>query len=113
MEIEINGKLRELKFGIGAIRKLDAVYQLEMEGIQFGAGLMMASAQLQQYNPTALSEVIRCAATGNPSTRQVDNAIEKYAEENDGLGELFDEVIDELGKSPVAKDTTQRLKNLT
>jgi|SRR5699024_815928 len=112
MEIEIKGKLRELRFGIGFIRKLDEAYQLEMSGIQFGAGLMMANVQLQQYNPAALSEVIRCASNGNPSLRDVDKAVEDYAEENDGLGSLFEEVIEQMGKSPVVKDTTERMKEL-
>lgn len=112
MEIEIKGKLRELKFGIGFIRKLDEVYTIERDGVEFGFGLAMANIQLQQYNPSALSEVIRCASTGNPSLRDVDNAIEEYAEENDGLGGLFDEVITELGKSPLVKDTMKRMTEI-
>lgn len=112
MEIEIKGKLRELKFGIGFIRKLDEAYTVEMHGIPFGMGLTMASAQLQQYNPTALSEVIRSASVGNPSLRDVDKAIENYAEEHDGLGDLFEEVIGEMGKSPIVKDTMKRMENM-
>lgn len=108
MEIEIKGKLRELRFGIGFIRKLDQVYIVEMNGIPFGMGLTMASAQLNQYNPSALSEVIRCASTGSPSLRSVDKAVEEYAVENDGLGDLFDEVKEEMGKSPIVKDTMER-----
>lgn len=112
MELEIKGKLRELKFGIGFIRKLDEVYTVEREGVQFGMGLAMANIQLQQYNPSALSEVIRCASTGNPSLRDVDNAVEEYAEENDGLGGLFEEIIEELGKSVTVKDTMTRMSQL-
>ena len=112
MEIEIKGKLRELKFGIGFIRKLDEVYTIDMNGIPFGMGLTMASAQLQQFNPATLSEVVRCASTGNPSLRDVDTALEEYAEEHDGLGELFDEVTEALGKSPLVKDTMERLKQV-
>lgn len=109
MELNIGGKSRELRFGIGFIRKLDDVYTVEMNGIPFGIGLTMASAQLQQYNPAALSEVVRCASNGNPSLRDVDNAIEEYADKNDGLGELFELVIGEMGKSSVVKDTMKKL----
>lgn len=112
MEFKIKDKVRELKFGIGFIRRLDEVYTVDMNGIPFGMGLTMANAQLQQFNPATLSEVIRCAATGNPSLRDVDNAIEEHAEDNDGLGDLFDEVLEELGKSPIVKDTMKRLKQV-
>ena len=54
MEFVINGKERELKFGIGFIRKLDDVYKVDYNGIEFGMGLNMANIQLQQFNPTAL-----------------------------------------------------------
>lgn len=112
MEFEINGKERELKFGIGFIRKLDEVYKVEYNGIEFGMGLNMANAQLQQFNPTALSEVIRSAIKGNVSQRQMDEAIEEYADENDGLGSLFESVIDEMGKSTVVKDTLKRAQQM-
>lgn len=113
MEFMINGKERELRFGIGFIRKLDEAYTVEMNGIPFGMGLTMASAQLAQYNPTALSEVIRSAVKGNVSLRDVDGAIEDYAMEHGGLGELFEQVVEEVGKSPVAKDTMKKLEIAT
>ena len=112
MEFVINGKERELKFGIGFIRKLDEVYKVDYNGIEFGMGLNMANIQLQQFNPTALSEVIRSAIKGNVSQRQMDEAIEEYADENDGLGSLFESVIDEMGKSTVVKDTLKRAQKL-
>lgn len=113
MEFNINGKTKELKFGIGFIRKLDAKYTGEMEGIKFGMGMMMATVQLRQYNPAALSDVIHCAMKGSPKVNDVDEVIEAYADEHDGLGDLFEEVLSEMGKSNVIKDTQERLQNLS
>ena len=113
MEFVINGKERELKFGIGFIRKLDDVYKVDYNGIAFGMGLNMANIQLQQFNPTALSEVIQAAVKGVTSQKQVDEALEEYADENDGLGDLFEQVIEEMGKSAIVKDSLTRAENLT
>ena len=112
MEFEINGKERELKFGIGFIRKLDEVYKVDYNGIEFGMGLNMANIQLQQFNPTALSEVIQAAVRGVTSQKQVDEALEVYAEENDGLGDLFEQIIEEMGKSAIVKDSLKRAESL-
>lgn len=108
MELKIKGIERELRFGTGFVRKLDETYQLKMNGIEFGAGLLMANMQMAQMNPTALSDVIRCAVKGNPKQMEVDAFIDDYADENDGLKELFDEVIGEMGKSSVVKDTMEQ-----
>ena len=112
MEFVINGKERELKFGIGFIRKLDDVYKVDYNGIEFGMGLNMANIQLQQFNPTALSEVIQAAVRGVTSQKQVDEALENYAEENNGLGDLFEQVIEEMGKSAIVKDSLKRVESL-
>ena len=112
MEFVINGKERELKFGIGFIRKLDEVYKVDYNGIEFGMGLNMANIQLQQFNPTALSEVIQAAVRGVTSQKQVDEALENYAEENNGLGDLFEQVIEEMGKSAIVKDSLKRVESL-
>ena len=108
MLFEIKGKDYELKFGIGFIRKLDEVYKADYSGIEFGMGLTMATIQLQQYNPAGLSEVIRAAVKGNVRLSAVDEAIEDYADEHDGLESLFEEINSELGKSTVVKDTMKR-----
>lgn len=108
MELKIKGISKELRFGTGFVRKLDEVYQVKMSGIEFGAGLLMANMQLSQMNPTALSDVIRCAVKGNLKQIELDNFIDDYAEENDGLKGLFDEVVGEMGKSFVVKDTMKQ-----
>lgn len=112
MEFLINGKERELKFGIGFIRKLDEIYTAEQDGLEFGIGLIGATMQLRMKNPTALSDIIQAATVGSITQRQVDIAVEEYADENDGLNDLFVELEEEMGKSTVVKDSLNNLGKL-
>lgn len=110
MELKINGQVKELRFGAGFIRKLDEIYETEMDNLKFGTGLIMSNLQLAMMNPSVLSNVIRCAVNGHlirgvASEIEVDNFIDDYAEEHNGLGRLFEEVQDNVGKSSVVKDT--------
>lgn len=115
MEIKIGKKNYQLKFGLKCIRELDKVYKVDTQGLQFGMGVNLAFIQLNTKNPTTLSEVIKAAASHDPnapSIDQVDTAIENYADENNGLGKLFDQVLDEMGKSPVVKDTIKEVQEM-
>ncbi|WP_018659911.1 tail assembly chaperone [Allofustis seminis] len=112
MEFEINGKLRELKFGIGFVRKLNEIYSVERDGVAVDFGIGMAAIGLSQYNPATLSDVIRCSAQGNPSQKQVDDAIEKYAEKHGEINELFNEVNEAMGKSSIVKGTLEAFRNM-
>lgn len=112
MEFVINGKEKELRFGIGFIRKLDESYKVSHEGLEFGMGLMGASMQLRMKNPTVLSDIIQASVVGNATQRQADIAVEEYAEENDGLGALFEEIEEEMGKSTVVKDSLNNLEEI-
>lgn len=110
MELRIKGIERELKFGTGFVRKLDEIYTAEVKGIKFGAGLIMVNIQMAQMNPSALANVIRCAVKGNPKQTDVEDFVDDYADENDGLKELFEQVNAEMGKSKTIKDTLNRAK---
>lgn len=115
MKFTIAGKEYELKFGIKFIRELDKVYTVDFQGVEFGMGLNMAFANLNQYNPSALTEVIKAATShysSPPKRNQIDEAIEEFAEENDGLEQLFEDLIEELGKSKVAKTTIEHFKKM-
>ena len=110
MELEIGGVVRELRFGTGFVRKLDQNYKANANGIEFGIGLLVANMQLSQMNPAILSDVIRCAAKGNLREREVDAFLDDYAEEEEGLAGLFEDITSELGKSFVVKDTLKKLQ---
>lgn len=114
MEITIGGKERELRFGVGFVRKLDDVYRANVKGIEFGAGLVIANMQLAQMNPATLSDVIQAAVSGKKvTTRQVDVFVDDYAEEHGGLKSLFEEIEEEMGKSLVVKDTLKQTGEAT
>lgn len=108
MQLTINGKDYELKFGIGFIRELDKVYGIETNGVHFGMGIQAAYPMLTSFSVSALSDIIRCAIKGRLKQESVDEAIEAYADENDGLAGLFEAVKDELGKSSVTKDLVKK-----
>ncbi|MGT2683376.1 tail assembly chaperone [Streptococcus porci] len=105
MEFTIKNTTKELVFGVGFIRRLDSKFKVTREGLAFGVGLQMAYPQIVGGNVTVLSDVIAAAWPGTPSQDVVDRAVDSYAEANDGLKPLFDEVIESLKVSPQTKDT--------
>lgn len=113
MEFPINGKKFELKFGMKFAREMDKVFKVDYQGLQFGMGINMAYMNLQQTNPTVLTDVIRSAISHHdsvPNITDVDEALENYAVENDGFESIFDELKGALGKSPVAKATIKNFQ---
>jgi Phage tail assembly chaperone protein, TAC len=113
MEFMINEKAYALKFGIKFIRELDKIYEIDYQGMKFGMGVNMAFMNLQQLNPAVLQDILKAAVSHldtPPSNKQIEKAIEQYAIDNDGLGDLFAELKNELGKSPILKDTIKQLQ---
>lgn len=116
MILEIGKKEYELKFGLRFIRELDKQYKVDYQGLKFGMGINLAFVGLNQYNPTALVDVISCALAHlntPPKLNKIERSIEDYADDNDGLDSLFKEVTDEMGKSSVVKDSLERFKTET
>lgn len=115
MEFLVNGKEYELKFGLAFIRQLDEKFKVDYQGIEFGMGINLANMGLNQLNPATLSDIIKAAATHSgkaPKQQDVDNAIDEYAEKNDGLDQLFADVIEEMGKSPTIKGTAKKFEEM-
>lgn len=121
MNFLINGEENKLHFGkVGFIRTLDSEYKAEYNGIKFGMGLNLANTYLKQYSIPALVEVIRAAASGKPTRSEVDKALEDYAEklaledpEFDGLDDLFEDVMEEMGKQPLTRATMKKFNKVT
>lgn len=111
MEFKINGKDVKLKFGVKFCRELDKSYEVEYEGIKFGMGVNLAAMGIDQYNPVAAAEVIKAATSHVGFTAdEIDDAIDEYAENENGLGKLFNQLKDELGKSQVVADTIKHFQ---
>lgn len=112
MEIEIKGNNVELKFDFRFIRKMDTLYRVEQDGLGMSVGVAMAFNGLAMYSVTDLVNVIHGSIVDKVSRKDVEGAVEEYAEENDGLEGLFIELREELGKSPLTKATVQQFKKL-
>lgn len=110
MEFEINDKSYALKFNLGFVRAMDKVYNVQEMGLQMGVGVSFAYQMLSSYSINDLAVVIKHAIDGNVTQKQLDEAIEAYAEENDGLESLFETIKNGLEKSPVTKATVANFK---
>lgn len=115
MKFKIAGKEYELKFGMKFVRQLDILYKVDYQGLELGAGLSMAYMGLAQYSPSVISDIIKAAVAHeeNVKLKTIDESVEEYAEENGDLGELFEDLKEEMGKSPVVKFTLNKMNQVT
>lgn len=114
MDFTINGKEYVLKFGMRFIRELDKEYKVDYQGMKFGMGVNLAYMGLNQLNPTTLADIIKASVAHEksaPKLVEIEESIEDYAEENEGLETLFTNISEELGKSYVVKDSLKAFKN--
>lgn len=102
MNIEINGREKQLRFDLNFIRNLNEVFQAEASGMKVPMGVTLATMQLKMSDYSALSDVIRCALNNSISQKDIDNVIEELAEK-DEIDDLLAEVIEEMGKSSLIK----------
>lgn len=103
MELIINDKAYEFKFGIGFVKQLDEKYSLTQNGLTFGIGLETLIPNLLTGSVIALSECLYLA-NKTESPRVSASALDSYIEdENTDIEELFDKVVDELKKSNATK----------
>ena len=113
MKLKINGQEYQLEFGMKFINELDKRYSVNYQGFQFGMGVNMAFMYLNQYNPTVIQNIIAAAIAhekNRPTESEIEEAIVQYAIENDGLDKLFEQLQEELGKSPLLKATIKRFQ---
>ena len=99
MELTINEKVYNFKFGIGFVRHLDGKSSIKQDGIQFGIGLETLIPNLLTGNTVTLSDCLFVAnMTENPriTQDQLDNYID---DEETDIDSLFDDVLEELKKS--------------
>lgn len=113
MNLTINGKEYELKFGISFINAIDNMYTQDMKGIQFGMGLEMVNTYLSLGRPTAVMNVIKAGAShlnSKPSTADIESYLEELAMSDDGEYEqLFDDINEAMKQAPFLK---RALKNM-
>ncbi len=109
MELTINEKVYNFKFGIGFVRHLDGKSSIEQNGVQFGIGLETLIPNLLTGNTVTLSDCLFVAnKTENPriTQEQLDNYID---DEKTDIDFLFDNVLEELKKSNATKKKAEML----
>lgn len=106
MELTINEKVYNFKFGIGFVRHLDGKSSINQNGVQFGIGLETLIPNLLTGNTVTLSDCLFAAnMTENPriTQDQLDNYID---DDGTDIDFLFDSVLEELKKSNATKKKT-------
>ena len=118
MNLEINGRTYNLYFGLDFLDYIEKKHSptMEVEGQRmvsgFG-GLAMLETKMNQYSEPALADVLigGTASERNKLTRkQVEAHFNNLSD--DEYFELYDDVIDELGKSSTLRRAEKAQKRL-
>lgn len=108
MQLKINGKEYEFKFGIGFVNEMDKRASVQAEnGVKFGLGIEVLVAKLKTWDVLALCDALIAAnKTENPKISEKE--LETYIEdENTDIDQLFESVIEGLKKSNVTRKKVQ------
>ena len=104
MQVKINNKEVELKFGVKFVRELDKVAGLDVNGASFGMGLTKSIPALNTADPSVLADVIYSAASTNKAFRPSQDDVDNFIDDYDGdLEKLFDDVTKEMSAANAIK----------
>jgi len=104
MQVKINNKEVELKFGVKFVRELDKVAGLDVNGASFGMGLTKSIPALKTADPAVLADVIYSAASTNKTFRPSQDDVDNFIDDYDGdLEKLFDDVTKEMSAANAIK----------
>lgn len=104
MQIKINNREVELKFGVKFVRELDVVAGMDVHGASFGMGLTKSIPALQACDPAVLSDVIYSATSTVKSFRPSRDDVDDFIDDYDGdLEKLFDDVYAEMKQATAIK----------
>lgn len=106
MQLTIDGKKYDFKFGVGFVRKLDENYGIKQNGIAFGFGLARVIPGLNSYDPAVLAEVLQCAAKQAINLTKIDDYLDNCSD----LEKVFDTVLEELSKANAVKLAVKKMK---
>ncbi len=106
MELTINDKKVELKFGVRFLRELDKIASVESSGIKFGMGLSRSILGLRAYDAAVLADVLYAASYGKVGQATIDN----YLDNCEDLEKIFDDVIKEISESNAANLAVKKMK---
>jgi len=104
MQVKINNKEVELKFGVKFVRELDKVAGLDVNGASFGMGLTKSIPALNTADPAVFADVIYSAASTNKAFRPSQDDVDNFIDDYDGdLEKLFDDVTKEMSAANAIK----------
>ena len=106
MQLTIDKKQYDFKFGVGFVRKLDENYGIKQNGIAFGFGLARVIPGLNSYDPAVLAEVLQCAAKQAINLTKLDD----YLDDCPDLEKVFDTVLAEMTKANTVKRDVNNMK---
>lgn len=102
MQLTINEKTVNVRFGVGFVRELDKRFPLEAKGVKLGMVLSMKIPEILGGDVASLSDVIYAGTvleTKRPSQQEIDEFIDNHSD----IEALFDEVLKELEESNAGK----------
>lgn len=102
MQLTINDKTYEVKFGVKFVRAMDEKYRLNTNGVEFGAGLEATAGFLFNQKITTLADYLYYG-TITEKPRPSQNDIDDYLDTVEDIEAVFDEVIAELEASNASK----------
>lgn len=106
MQLTIDKKQYDFKFGVGFVRKLDENYGIKQNGIAFGFGLARVVPGLNSYDPAVLAEVLQCAAKQAINLTKIDD----YLDDCSDLEKVFETVLEEMSKANAVKLAVKKMK---
>lgn len=106
MELTINDKQVELKFGVRFLRELDKIASVENSGIKFGMGLSRSILGLRAYDAAVLADVLYAASYGKVGQTTIDNFLDGCED----LEKVFDDVMKEISESNAANLAVKKMK---
>lgn len=106
MELQVRDKTYTPRFDIGFVKRLSETIQGTILGQDFGIELIDAKKGLESRNLTMLFDVLN-AAIPELKNKDVEEGINKRAEQDGNLDGLFEEVLTEMGESAVLKSSLE------
>lgn len=102
MQLTINKKTVNVRFGVGFVRELDKRFPLEAKGVKLGMSLSMKIPEILGGDVASLSDVIY-AGTVLEKERPSQQEIDEFIDNHSNIETLFDEVLKELEESNAGK----------
>lgn len=104
MQVKIGDTTYTIRIGLAALNYLDKIYTLNIEGMEFGFSLNKIYVDIRLQNIMAIVNFIK-AGTITEAQKPSNVDIENFIGEMDlkGQQDFFEEMVEELGKSPVTK----------